>query len=151
MAASLIGLSIFDIYNSVIECKKLDLVSFEFLGNYYEEKIEPKPNFGAVYYPEKFYYWFGKYWELDDKMVFAFDLTDLMNLDEPFVSTVLKRDRIWVPNINSARFVVRAGISSDYPTLGVGLIPNANIEHAVYMDEKGIYQTENLSDITNKV
>jgi hypothetical protein len=131
------GLSMSDIYNYGIEYKKLDLVSLEFLENYSEAKIDSKLNFGVAYYPEKFYCWFGKSWELYYKMVFAFDLMDLVNLDEPFVSTVLKRPYIGA-EYKFSPFVARAGINSDYPTLGVGLISNTiNIKYGALQGRKG--------------
>ncbi|OEG71665.1 hypothetical protein ATZ36_13560 [Candidatus Endomicrobiellum trichonymphae] len=136
------GLSMSDIYNSGIEYKKLDLVSLKFLENYSEAKIDPKLNFGVAYYPEKFYYWFGKYWELDDRIVFAFDLTDLMNPAEPFVNTALKRSHIGA-ECKFGPFVVRADINSGYPTLGGGLISDIiNIEYAFYGEERGVYTNQ---------
>jgi len=51
------GLSMSDIYNSGIEHKKL----VKSLESDTTAKIDHKLNFGvSIYYPEKFYYWFGK-------------------------------------------------------------------------------------------
>jgi hypothetical protein len=68
-----------------IAYKELDLVSLKFLENYSEAKIDLKLNFGVAYiYPEKFCIGSANTGNnLYDRMVFAFDLTDLMNSDEP--------------------------------------------------------------------
>jgi hypothetical protein len=61
----------------------------KFLENYFEVKIGPKLSFGVVYYLENFI--IGSTNRLDDRMVFAFDLNDLMNPDKSFVNAALKK------------------------------------------------------------
>ncbi|MDR3275284.1 MAG: conjugal transfer protein TraF [Endomicrobium sp.] len=137
------GLNVSDIYNSKIDYKKLNLgsnkASTSTTNNGYSSKINPELNLGAAYYPEKFYYWFGKYWTTNNKIVFASDLTDLINSDEPFIETPFKKFHIGT-EYKYDPFVLRIGINSGYPTIGGGLSAGwINFEYAFYGEERGMY------------
>jgi hypothetical protein len=73
-------------------------------------------------------------------MGFAFDLTELINPDKPFVNAALKRRLHIVTEYKLSPLVVRAGVTSGYPALGGGLAPDIiNTECVFYREEKEAY------------
>jgi hypothetical protein len=134
------GINIVDIYNSGIDYKVLK--SFESskspLANNYTAKINRELNIGVSYYPEKFYYWKGKYLNTNNRLALAFDLTDLTSFDKPFSGTFPKKIHIGA-EYKYDPFVIRAGFNSGYPTIGCGIGTNAfQLEYAFYGKERGM-------------
>ncbi|GHT65392.1 hypothetical protein AGMMS50222_05050 [Endomicrobiia bacterium] len=150
------GLSVTDIYNTGMNYKELDkpyeklfaktLVgiphnSSRGLKNCRKEKINPEVNIGASWCPKEFYYWPYKYWDTDDRLALALDLTDLTNLvnhDESFFGTFFKNLHMGV-EYKYNPFVIRAGYNSGYPTIGFGLVSNSvQLEYAFYGEKQGV-------------
>ncbi|MCA6070996.1 MAG: hypothetical protein LE168_01185 [Endomicrobium sp.] len=134
------GLMIADIYNSGIEYKNFCCNSNKpDAASEYNARINPEFNLGVAYYPEKFYYWPGKYLKTNDRLALAFDLTDLANSNETFIKTPFKKTHIGA-EYKYNLFVIRAGYNSGYPTIGGGIVTNAiQLEYAFYGEEKGLY------------
>jgi hypothetical protein len=134
------GLMIADVYNSGIEYKNLGRNSNKTdSASGYNARINPEFNLGVAYYPEKLYYWSGKYLKTNDRLALAFDLTDLANSNETFIETPFKKTHIGA-EYKYNLFVIRAGYNSGYPTIGGGIVTNAiQLEYAFYGEEKRLY------------
>ncbi|MCA6070126.1 MAG: hypothetical protein LE180_03325 [Endomicrobium sp.] len=138
------GLMIAGVYNSSVEYKNLRGNSNKMdSASGYNARINTELNLGVAYYPEKFYYWPGKYLKTNDRLALVFDLTDLANSNETFIETPFKKTHIGAEyKYNS--FVIRAGCNSGYPTIGGGIVTNCStLEYAFYGEEKGLYAGQN--------
>jgi hypothetical protein len=140
------GINIADIYNSEINYKASKLLNLFELSEFFEPspisnytaQIKSECNIGVSYYPEKIYYWPGKYWDTNNRLVFAFDLTDIANFDKPFSKMLPKKIHIGA-EYKYDPFVIRADFNSGYPTIGCAIGTNVvQFEYAFYGQEQGI-------------
>jgi hypothetical protein len=105
----------------------------------YTAGIRPEWNIGAAYFPEKIYYWPGKYFETKKRFIFATDLTDIANGDETLTDSFWKKLHLGV-EYKFAPFAVRAGFNSGYPSIGAAVVTNVvQLEYAFYGEEEGRY------------
>jgi hypothetical protein len=105
----------------------------------YTAGIRPEWNIGVAYFPDRIYYWSGKYFETDKRFTFAADLTDIANGDETLTDSFWKKLHFGV-EYKLAPFALRAGFNSGYPTVGAAVATNVvQLEYAFYGEEEGRY------------
>ncbi|MDR1194949.1 MAG: hypothetical protein LBL00_00555, partial [Endomicrobium sp.] len=111
----------------------------------YTAGIRPEWNIGAAYFPEKIYYWPGKYFETNKRFIFAADVTDIANNDETLTDSFWKKLHFGA-EYKFAPFAVRAGFNSGYPSVGAAVVTNVvQLEYAFYGEEEGRYAGQDPS------
>jgi hypothetical protein len=109
----------------------------------YTGSIPSQMNVGTAYVPSKITYWIdGRSISTKDRVIFALDLRDISNSDEPLTdSTFWKKVHMGV-EYRLSTLSLRGGFGSGYPSIGVGVrVPylGLRLEYAYWGQELGRY------------
>lgn len=142
-----IGLQLADAFTTRIDyCKYVDDKNPAHSKDSFTGEIRPSLSIGAAYFPEKFYYWPGKYIETGDNVIIAADLTDIAGEDEKLSDSFWKKVHFGAEVKLLNIFSLRAGINSGYPSAGAGIETKiVCLDYAFYGQEEGIYAGQDPS------
>jgi hypothetical protein len=105
-------------------------------------EIPSQINAGAAYTPKRIYYWPKKSISTKDRLIFALDVRDISNSDEPlFDATFWKKIHMGV-EFRVSTLSLRGGFNSGYPSFGAGIrVPYLGLkaEYAFWGDELSRY------------
>jgi len=112
----------------------------------YTAGIRPRFNLGAAWFPEKVYYWPGRFIETGNRLTLAADLNDIANDDETLTGSFWKKTHLGA-EFKYGWMSFRAGFNSGYPTAGFGfnIIDFIQLEYAFYGEETGRFAGQNPS------
>jgi hypothetical protein len=132
------GLNVTDIFTTCVKYKNVYKDSQDY-GQRLNGSIKPNLGVGIAYLPEKFYYWNDKYLNINNNLMFVFDITDLTGTEEYFIESPFKKIHFGA-ECKLRPFVIRMGFNSGYPTVGFGVVTKiVNLEYAFYGEEQGNY------------
>ncbi len=135
-----IGMQIMDIGGTTLRFQRIESTKSAEIKEAANGLIRPMCNIGTAFIPSKIHYWPGKSFGTKDRLLFALDVRDVFNSDEP-----LFEDTLWKKVHMGAEFrwfalALRGGYNQGYPSFGAGLnLFLVQLEYAYWGDEAGRY------------
>lgn len=138
-----IGLQVTDVNETTIHFQKVTASkSGQIDREAFDGKIPSEMNAGIAFIPAKIYYWPGEYISTRDRLLFLFDVRDMMNPYEPLLESTFWKKVHMGAEFRWGPVSLRGGFNSGYMAFGAGMrVPylGAKVEYAYWADELGRY------------
>lgn len=138
-----IGVQVTDVNETTIHFEEITATkSGQVTKESFDGKIPSELNAGVAFIPAKIYYWPGKYISTNDRLLFLFDVRDMMNPNEPLLEATFWKKVHMGAEYRWGPLSIRGGFNSGYMSFGAGArVPyvGAKVEYAYWADELGRY------------